>query len=379
MRFFLRQIAALLVGATLAGAAQADLTVGVSLSLTGPLSSLGIPQRNSFALWPDTIAGEKVKLVILDDATDPTTAVKNARKFATEDKADVILGSSSVPNVIAIAGVATELQVPQLGFAPIDLPKGKGDWTFILPQPISLMAKAVAQRMKADKVNTVALLAFNESYGEAWKGAFGEAAARAGLKVGAIERYAPPDVSVVSQALKVIASRPDAVLIVGAGTPAALPQITLRERGYKGRIYQTHGAASPELLRVGGASMEGVLMPAGPVLVAEQLPAASPMRAPGVEYVAAYEKKYGERSRSQFGAHAWDALMVLQRVVPVALKQARPGTPEFRKALRAALESEKELVITHGVLNYSADNHGGFDDRGVVMLTVEKGQFKLLK
>ena len=360
-------------------AARADITIGVSLSLTGPLSSLGIPQKNSLALWPDSIAGEKIKLVVLDDATDPTTAVKNARKFATEDKVDLILGSSSVPNVIAIAGVALEQKVPQLGMAPFDLPKDKGQWTFILPQPMGLMAETVAQKMKADKVQTVAFFGFNESYGDAWKGLFGAAAAKQGIKVVAEERYAPMDTSVVAQTVKILSTKPDAVLIVGAGTPAALPQLSLRDKGYAGRIYQTHGAASPELLRVGGKAMEGTVMPAGPMLVAEQLAAANPVKAPGVDYVTRYEQKYGAASRSQFGAHAQDALLVLQRVVPLALKKAKPGTPEFRAALRDAIESEKEMVVTHGVLNYSPDNHGGFDGRGVVMLTVEKGQFKLIK
>jgi branched-chain amino acid transport system substrate-binding protein len=263
--------------------------------------------------------------------------------------------------------------------APFDLPKDKGQWTFILPQPMGLMADTVAQKMKADKVQTVAFFGFNESYGDAWKGLFGAAAAKQGIKVVAEERYAPMDTSVVAQTLKIVSAKPDAVLIVGAGTPAALPQLSLRDKGYTGRIYQTHGAASPELLRVGGKAMEGTVMPAGPMLVAEQLAPANPVKAPGVDYVTRYEQKYGAASRSQFGAHAQDALLVLQRVVPLALKKAKPGTPEFRAALRDAIESEKEMVITHGVLNYTPDNHGGFDNRGVVMLTVEKGQFKLIK
>lgn len=363
----------------LGGAAHADINIGVSLSLTGPLSSLGIPQKNSLALWPDSLGGKKIKLVVLDDASDPTTAVKNARKFATDDKVDVLLGSSSVPNVIAMASVALEQKVPQLGMAPFDLPKDKGQWTFILPQPMGLMANVVADKMVADGVKTVAFLGFNESYGDAWKGLFGAAAAQRGIKVIAEERYSPMDSSVMAQTVKVMAAKPDAVLIVGAGTPAALPQITLRDKGFKGRIYQTHGAASPELLRVGGKAMEGTVMPAGPVLVAEQLADSSPFKAPGVDYVARYEKKYGANSRSQFGAHMQDALLVLQRVVPLALKKGKPGTQEFRNALRDAIESEKELVISHGVLNYSPDNHGGFDNRGAVLLTVENGQFKLLK
>jgi branched-chain amino acid transport system substrate-binding protein len=156
-----------------------------------------------------------------------------------------------------------------------------------------------------------------------------------------------------------------------------MPQINLRERGYTGPIYQTHGAGSPDLVRVGGKQMNGAILPAGPVLVAEQLPDASPVKPVALDYVNAFEKLHGANSRTQFGAHAYDALKVLQRIVPVALKKAKPGTPEFRQALRDALESEKEIAISHGVLNFSPSDHIGFDSRGVVMLRIADGRFQL--
>jgi len=362
----------------LAGAAQADITVGVSLSLTGPLSSLGLPVKASLPLWPDRIGGEKLRVIVLDDASDTTGAVKNARRFVAEDKVDVILGSSGVPAVFAMAPVAAEAKTVQLAFAPAPRPGGADDWTFPLPQPVSLMSDAVAQRMVADKVKKVAFLGWNEGYGEMWLQAFGTSAKKAGLEIVATERFAPPDTSITSQALKAITAKPDAILIVGAGSAAAMPQINLRERGWTGPIYQTHGAASPDLIRVGGKYMDGAILPAGPVLVAEQLPDASPINAVALDYVTAFEKVQGPNSRTQFGAHGHDALKVLQRIVPVALKKARPGTPEFRQALRDALESEKEIVLSHGVVNFTRQDHIGYDARGVVVLKVEGGRFKLL-
>ncbi|MCM5681605.1 ABC transporter substrate-binding protein [Schlegelella sp. S2-27] len=369
--------AALALALLSAGAVRAELNIGVSLSLTGPLSSLGLPLKASLAQWPDTIAGEKVRLTVLDDASDTTGAVKNARRFVTE-QVDVILGSSGVPGVLAIAPVATEGRTVQLAFAPAPRPGGPGDWTFVLPQPVSLMSDAVARRMADDGVRRVAFLGWNEGYGEMWLQAFGASARKAGLEIVATERFAPIDTAITAQALKVAGVRPDAVLIVGAGSAAAMPQINLRERGYRGPIYQTHGAGSPDLVRVGGRHMEGTVLPAGPVLVAEQLHAANPVKAVALEYVSAYEKAHGPNTRTQFGAHAHDALKVLQRVVPVALKQARPGTPAFRQALRDALESEKEIVISHGVLNYTPTDHLGFDERGVVMLRIDGGRFRVL-
>ncbi|HEY8905938.1 MAG TPA: ABC transporter substrate-binding protein [Rhodoferax sp.] len=361
----------------LAGAAQADINIGVSLSLTGPLSSLGLPVKSSLELWPERIAGEKVNLIVLDDGSDTIGAVKNTRRFITESHVDLLLGSSGVPAVLAMAPVAAETHTMQLALAPAPRPGGKDDWTFPLPQPVSLMSDAVAKRMVADKVKKVAFLGWNEGYGEMWLQAFTASAKKAGLEIVATERFAPPDTAITSQALRVIAARPDAMLIVGAGSAAAMPQINLRERGWSGPIYQTHGAASPDLVRVGGKAMNGAILPAGPVLVAEQLAANNPIKPVALEYVNAFEKLHGANSRTQFGAHANDALKVLQRIVPLALKKAKPGTTEFRQALRDALESEKDIVISHGVLNFTPIDHIGYDERGVVMLKIEGGQFVL--
>ncbi|MEO8058401.1 MAG: ABC transporter substrate-binding protein [Burkholderiales bacterium] len=362
-----------------AGAAHADISIGVSLSLTGPLSSLGLPIKASLPLWPEQIGGEKVNLIVLDDASDTTGAVTNVRRFVSENKVDVILGSSGVPAVLAIAPIAAESKTVQLAFAPAPRPGGKDDWTFPLPQPVSLMSDTLAARMVADKVKRVAFLGWNEGYGEMWLQAFSASARKVGLEVVATERFAPPDNSITAQALKVMAAKPDAVLIVAAGTAAAMPQINLRERGWGGPIYQTHGAASPDLIRVGGKNMDGAILPAGPVLVPEQLADTNPVKPVALAYVTAYEKANGANTRTQFGAHGFDALKVLQRIVPVALKKARPGTPEFRLALRNALESEHEITISHGVLNFSPTDHIGFDKRGVVMLKIEHGKFQLLQ
>lgn len=361
----------------LAGSAHADINIGVSLSLTGPLASLGLPIKSSLDLWPERIAGEKIRLVVLDDASDTTAAVKNTRRFVIESKVDVLLGSSGVPAVLAMAPVASEAKTVQLAFAPAPRPGGKDDWTFPLPQPVPLMSDAVARRMVADKVKRVAFLGWNEGYGEMWLQAFTASARKAGLEIVATERFAPPDTAITAQALKAIAAKPDAVLIVGAGSAAAMPQINLRDRGWNGPIYQTHGAASPDLVRVGGKAMNGAILPAGPVLVAEQLTANNPIKPVALDYVNAFEKTHGANSRTQFGAHAHDALKVLQRIVPLALKKAKPGTPEFRQALRDALESEKEIVISHGVLNFTPTDHIGFDERAAVMLKIDGGQFVL--
>jgi len=358
--------------------AQADITVGAILPLTVPLASLGMPIKASLDMWPKQIAGEKVNLIVYDDASDALLAVKNTRRLLTENKVDVILGDSGTPGVIAMAPVVSEAKTVQLAFAPAARPGGDDDWTFTLPQPVTLISDTLAKRMVADKIHKVAYLSWNESYGKMWAQAFKASAKSTGLEIVAEEYFAPPDINITAQALKVLAAKPDAVLIVAAGSGAAMPQATLRQRGWKGPIYQTHGAASPDLVRVGGKAMDGTVLPAGPVLVAEQLAADNPIRPVALAYVNAYEAIHGPNSRTQFGAHGYDALQVLKRIVPIALKTAKPGTVEFRQALRKALETEREIVVSHGVLNYSHSDHHGFDQRGVVMLRINDGRFELL-
>lgn len=374
----LRSVVAAVLACT-AGAVLADVTVGVSLSTTGPSASLGIPQKNSMPYLPERIGGEAIRYIVLDDASDPTQGAKVARRFVSEEKVDIILGSSAVAPSIAIAEVADESQTVQLAFSPIELKPGRGEWTFRLAQPVRLMAEAVATTARANGVRTIGFIGFADAYGETWLKDFTTAATANGIRLIATERYGRADTSVTAQAIKLMAARPDAILIAGAGTGAALPHTTLRERGYTGPVYHTHGAATRDLIRIGGRAVNGAILPAGPVIVPEQLADGNPVRKPGLDYVGRYEKQFGAESRTQFGAHAYDAGLVLQRIVPVALKSGKPGTPAFRKALRTALESERDIVVSHGVLNYSPQDHYGFDQRGRVMLTIENGNWKLLK
>ena len=375
----IRKLALLLSTLCVAGVALADITVGVSLSATGPAASLGIPEKNTFALLPQTIAGEKVKWVVLDDATDTTTAVKNARKFVSEDKADVLIAATATPTSMAILEVAFETKTPQIAMAPLPPAGEKSSWVFTTPQNFGLMAVAIVDHMAANGVKTIGFIGYADPYGELWLKAITGAAEGKGIKLTAVERYQRNDTSVTGQALKIMAANPDAVLIAGSGTPAVLPQATLVERGYKGKYYQTHGIANRDFLRVGGKNVEGTIFPVGPMLLAEQLPDSHPSKKPALDYIKLYEGAHGPNSRSTFGAHAYDAYLLLTRAVPEAMKKAKPGTPEFRMALRDALEGVKELPATHGVFNMSATNHNGFDARAAVMATVTNGDWNLLK
>jgi branched-chain amino acid transport system substrate-binding protein len=364
-----------------ATAAQAQIKVGVTLSATGPAASLGIPEKNTFALMPTVIGGQKIEYIVLDDASDTTTAVKNTRKFISEDKVDVIVGSTITPNSLAMIDVAAEGETPMISMAAsariIEPMDAKRAWIFKTPQNDAQMATAVTQHMSDHGVKTVAFIGFSDAYGEGWWNEFSKIAELRKIKMVASERYSRSDTSVTGQVLKIIAANPDAILIAASGTPAALPEVTLVERGYKGQIYQTHGVANADFLRVGGKDVEGTILPVGPMLVAEQLPNDNPIKKVALNYISKYEAAYGTGSRSTFGAHAWDAGLLLERAIPIALKKAKPGTKEFRAALRDALEHTKELVADHGVFNMSPQDHLGFDQRARVMVKIEGGKWKL--
>ena len=364
----------------LSASAWADINVGVTLSATGPAASLGIPQKNTIALMPKTIGGQKVNYIVLDDASDTTAAVANTRKLITESKVDIILGSTVTPNSLAMIDVVSEAQTPMISMAasarivePMD---AKRKWVFKTPQNDIMMSLAIAENMAKMGVKTVGFIGFSDAYGEGWFQEFSKAAALKGLTVVANERYGRTDTSVTGQTLKLMSAKPDAVLVAGSGTPAALPQKALKERGYAGKMYQTHGVANADFLRVGGKDVEGTLLPAGPVLVADQLPASNPVRKTAQAYVAAYEAAHGKGTVSTFGAHAWDAGLLMSAAVPVALKKAQPGTPEFRAALRDALEGVQELPGAHGIFSMSPNDHLGLDQRARVMVKIENGGWK---
>jgi branched-chain amino acid transport system substrate-binding protein len=362
-------------------AAHADVNVGITLSTTGPAASLGIPERNAVAFLPKEIGGQKMNYIVLDDGSDSTNAVKNARKLTAESQVDLLVGSSTSPNALAMINVAAESVTPMIAVAAsaaIVLPMdAKRNWIFKPPQHDSLMARAVLAHMVANKVQSIAFIGFNDAYGESWWNETQKAADAYKVKIVASERFSRTDNNVVGQVLKLMMSKPDAVMIAGSGTPAAMPQIALKRRGYQGLVYQTHGVANNDFLRVGGKDVEGAFLPAGPLLVAQQLPVGHASRQQGMEFTKAYEAEYGAGTANTFSAHVWDIGLWLQEAVPVALKSGeKPGTPGFRKALRDALESLKEVRGAHGVYNLSADDHNGLDERARVIVKIEDGQWK---
>lgn len=359
------------------GVALADINIGVSLSLTGPGSGLGIPMQNQFKLAPTTIGGEKINYIILDDASDPGKGAANARRFVTEDKVDMIIGSCLTAVAAAMTDIASEANTVQLAGSPVGVPAGKDKWLFRLPQSNTVMGHAVVEHMKKQGVKTIGFLGYTDAYGEQWLKEVSPQLDKAGIKIVATERFARSDTSVTPQALKITSANPDAVLVVASGSGAAMPQLGLLERGYKGKIYQTHAAATPDLPRVGGKAVEGTFVVSGPALLGDQLPDSHPSKKVAIDFVTKFEKAYGPNTRNQFAGHSYDAVITLEKVIPMALKKAKPGTAEFRAALRDSMETMGRTVFSHGVMNWSAADHWGYTMETGVMTKVVDGKFKV--
>jgi len=375
----LNKLFALTIAALAAAPAFADINVGVIASLTGPAAALGAETKKAIALFPSTVGGEKVNFILLDDGTDPTNAVKNVRKLISEDKVDAILGPNLISTATAMADVANAEKTPMISVAPLDVSGDKRGYIFRSEPSADLMVNRIVADMVESGAKTVGFIGFSDSWGELLLKALTKAT-EGKINIVASERYGRTDPSVQAQILKIMSAKPDVVFVGASGTPAAMPQITLRERGYKGRIYQSHGVTSKEFLRVGGKSVEGALIPVGPVLVAEQLPDSHPAKKNAVAFVKELEAKNGPDSRSTFAGASWDAWLLLQNAIVGAQKgKTKAGTPEFRAALRDGIEKTSKLVGTNGVYTMGANDHAGYDASAIVLIKVENNHWKLVK
>ncbi len=373
-------LAALIAGAAI-GPAGAQIRIGLMVSATGPTSAIGIPQKNTGDILPRTIGGASVEYISLEDGGDTTRAVQNVKKLVQEHHIDALIGPSTTPNAFAILDVIAEAKVPMMATvgtsAVVEPLDAKKRWVFKTTQNDDLIAAALLSHMKRNGVATVGFIGFNDPYGENWHKVFSALGEKAGVKVIAVERYARTDSSVTGQTLKLIAAKPDAMLIAAVGGPAVLPQATLREQGFKGTIYQTHAVATDDFIKLGKDKVEGTILAAGPMLVIDEIPDTNPTKKVAQAYIAAYEKQFGMKPAT-FGANTWDAGILLERAIPLALRAAKPGTEAFRSALRDALEQEREVVGCQGVFNMSPTNHNGMDERARVLITIRDGRFRLL-
>ncbi|NVK74140.1 MAG: ABC transporter substrate-binding protein [Oceanospirillaceae bacterium] len=365
----------------LAPLANADIKIGVISSSTGPIALVGIPQKNTIPLLPTSAGGEKITYLPLDDGSDPTATVKAFKKLIDEEHVDAIIGPSGSGNAMSVIQFAAESGTPMLapvGTAAVVLPMTEQKkWVFKTTQNDDLIAEALVEHMKSTGVKTIGLIGTADPYGENWAKVMKDLTQKSGIQIVANEKFQRQDTSMTGQSLKVLMANPDAVLIAAPGSSSVMPQTTLKDQGYGGTIYQTHGAALDPFLRLGGKAVEGTILAASSMLVLDEVPN-SPSKEIAAKYIEDYKKLHGE-TPATFGANVLDAGLLLENAIPSALKSGKPGSAEFRSALRDALEKTKEMPATQGVYNMTAEDHSGFDERGRVLITVKDGKWALLK
>lgn len=373
-----------LVAMLWSGPLRAEIVVGFVTGQSGPASSIGIPNAKGVAAaqeYVGSIGGQAVRLIQLDDASDPTASVRNARKLVEQEKVDFLLGTSGTPQTVAMAAVAVEQQVPMVAISPVT-PQARGvggPWVVQIPQPVPLLMRGVVDNMAARGVRTVAYIGFSDAFGDLVYDSLSKTAGAAGIRTVVDERYARADTSVTAQVLKAIAARPDAILVGGTGTPGALPVIAIRDRGYGGVVYGNHGLISTDFLRVAGRAADGIICPTGPVTAAEQLPDGNPVKPVALAFRAVFEKANGAAPTDGFSAYGFDGYLAFADAARRALAAgAVPGTPGFRSALRDALFTTKDLVGTQGIYTFDPDNPAWVDDRARIMVQPQNGKWALL-
>jgi branched-chain amino acid transport system substrate-binding protein len=364
------------------GSAQAQIKVGITMSASGPGAALGQPQSKTVAALPKEVAGQKITYFALDDESDPTKGAQNGRKLITEEKVDVLIGSSLTPVSLPLIDIAAEAKTPLMTMAaaavlvaPMD---DKRKWVFKVVPNDDIMANAILKYIAKTGAKTLGYIGVSDAYGEGYYKVLSEVAPKLGVTLTGHEVYARSDASVTGQVLKIITTKPDAVFVASAGTPAVLPQKALRERGYKGPIFQTHGVATEEFIKLGGKDVDGAIFTGEAFTVVNDLPADSPFRKPTNAFIDAYKAANGNIP-SIFGAHLWDSMSHVERAIPAALKVAKPGTPEFRAALRDEIEKTKDFALNNGLSNMTPDNHNGYDERSAFVIEVKDGAFHLVK
>jgi branched-chain amino acid transport system substrate-binding protein len=369
--------AAVTIAATAARAA--DITVGFVTSLSGPASSIGLNydkgMKAAYA-WRSSAGGRQIKLIKLDDGSDPSAATQNARKLVQQDHVDFMIGTSSAPGTNAMLAVANELKVPFAAISPVNLPvPPEQPWGIAMPQTPALMVKVIADRMKRDGIRAAGYIGFSDSWGDLVYSGAKAAEKDGGLVITANERYARTDTSVTAQALKVIATRPDAILDGGSATQAALPLLELRKLGFKGPFFGTPSLLNRDFIRIGAQAAEGVQVSAGPVIVTAQLPDSHFAKQIGTTFHDVFRKENGADADDGFSGYAFDAWLIFLKAADAALTRAEPGTQEFRQALMEAIYANHDVAGVHAVYNFTPKSYYGVDERSLVVVKLANGNW----
>lgn len=364
-------------------AAQEPYRVGAIFSITGPGSSLGIPERDTALMLEAEINARggvrgpdgrrhPLKLVIYDDASDETRAVLAAKKLIDEDRVAAIVGTTLSGTSLAILDTVQKAEVPLVSCAAaikIVEPAAERKWVFKTPQSDHLIVGVLVDYLKAQGVTRVGWLNVDYAFGQLGWVEFEKAAQKAGLTIVANEKFGQKDVDMTAQLTRVKTAAPQAVIVWSIPPSASLVTKNYADLGLQAPLLQSHGVGNKKYIELAGGAANGVRFPAGKLLVAEQLADNDPQKAVLLAYARDFEARYGPRNT--FGGHAWDAVQLVVK----ALEKAGPD----RAGVRAAIETTRGFVGITGVFDFSPADHNGLDRRAAMMIQIVDGQWKLAR
>ncbi len=376
-------LALLLVGlaasACLAQETKEPYVVGGIFSITGPASYLGEPERNTLQMLIDDynakggIKGRPFKVVIYDDEGDVTKARLHAEKLIQKDKALAVIGPSLTHTSMAVLPITQKAQVPLISCAAgieITSPVAERQWVFKTAQTDAMAVTRIYQYLKKQNINKVAILTVSTGFGVSGKKQLNEQAPQFGIQVVADEVFGEKDTDMTPQLTKIRATPAQAVICWGTGPAPALVAKNLKQLGLALPLFQSHGAASKKFIELAGEAGEGILLPAGKLVIYQDLPDSDPQK----PVLKAYDEKYRARFNapaSSFGGYAYDAMRILAQ----AIEQAG-ADPE---KLRRAIQGTKNYVGVSGIFNMSPEDHNGLTPEAFVMVKIDKGNFKLVE
>jgi branched-chain amino acid transport system substrate-binding protein len=359
--------------------ASEPIRIGAIFSVTGPASFLGEPERNTAKMLEEEInkagglLGRKVELIVYDDESDTTKAVTAVDRLIKRDRVVAVIGPSTSGSTLAIVPKIEEAQIPLISCAAARrIVEPVRRWIFKVAASDILAAKKIFGDLKQRDLGKVAILTASDAYGAGGREDIKEIAPQMGIALVADEVFGPKDTDMTAQLTRIKGTPAQAIVVWGTNPGPAVIARNRAQLKIATALYMSSGVASKRFIELAGPeNAEGILLPAGRLIVEAQLPATHPQKALLSNYIRNYEQRF-KQPVSTFGGHAWDAMMILAQ----AIKNANSAQPA---AVRDALEKVRGFWGTAGEFNFSADDHAGLTEEAFVMIRVTKGDWEMLR
>ncbi|SMP47292.1 amino acid/amide ABC transporter substrate-binding protein, HAAT family [Desulfonatronum zhilinae] len=376
-RYLLTLATAVVLGAASPAWAADPIKIGAILSATGPASFLGEPERNTLHMLQDQIneqgglLGRPLEVIIYDDETEVNKAVSAANRLLSRDRVVAAIGATTSGNTLAVMPRFSSARIPLVSMAAAErIVKPINPWVFKTPQSDRHAVIKILEHAKLEEFGNIAILTVSDGFGQAGREVLQELLPAYGMNLVADEIYGPRDTDMTPQLTKVRGLNPDAIIVWGTNPGPAVIARNRVQLGMQTPMYMSHGVASKRFIELAGEAAEGLILPAGRLAVADQLPEDHPQKALLLEYIQAYEARFNAEV-STFGGYAYDALMLIVE----AVNRAGEATPQ---AIRDNLEQVSGFVGTGGIFEMSPEDHNGLDERAFVMVRITNGDWELL-